>query len=111
MPTANRLGCQHRQSRPTERKILTHDHKSDRLLVQEMRAMAAAYGMNLDTMMEIIRSSSGASYMAENWDFFEPNWQHMGRMAKKDMDLCIAAAEARDVAVPLVKAAGELTGK
>ncbi|MGI9476041.1 MAG: NAD(P)-dependent oxidoreductase [Hyphomicrobiaceae bacterium] len=80
-------------------------------LVQEMRAMASAYGMNLDTLMEIVRSSSGASYMAENWEFFEPNWQHMGRMAKKDMDLCIAAAEARNVSVPLVKAAGELTGK
>ena len=80
-------------------------------LVEEMRAMAAAYGMDLNTLMDVIRSSSGASFMAENWDFFEPNWRHLGRMAKKDMDLCIAAAETRDVAVPLVRAAGELTGK
>ena len=80
-------------------------------LVQEMRAMASAYGMDLDMLMDVVRNSSGASFMADNWAFFEPNWQHLAPMAKKDVDLCIAAAEARDVPVPLVTAAGNLPGK
>ena len=80
------------------------------LLVQEVRAMAAAYGMDLDKLMDIIHNSSGASFVADNWRFLEPNWQHLGRMAKKDMDLCVAAAQAKNVSMPVVEVAGELTG-
>ena len=79
-------------------------------LVQEVRAMAAAYGMDLDTLMDVVRSSTGASFIAENWSFLEPNRSHLGRMAKKDIDLCLAAGRDREVAMPLVEAASHLTG-
>ena len=79
-------------------------------LVQEVRAMAAAYGMDLDNLMDVVRSSTGASFIAENWSFLEPNWKHLGRMDKKDIDLCLAAGRDKEVDMPLVEAASQLTG-
>jgi 3-hydroxyisobutyrate dehydrogenase len=77
-------------------------------VVQEVRAMSEAYGMDLDELMKIISHSTGTSFVVENWDFLSSNWGHMGRMAKKDLDLCLAAAEARRVAMPLLEATGNL---
>lgn len=76
-------------------------------LVREVRAMAGAYGMDMRTLMEVICHSTGTSFVAENWDFLEPNWGHLGPLAKKDLHLCIAAAEAKNVAMPVIDAAGE----
>jgi 3-hydroxyisobutyrate dehydrogenase len=78
------------------------------ILVQEVRAMAQAHGMDLAQLMAIINRSTGASFVVENWDFLASNWQHMGPMAMKDMKLCLAAAEAEGVPMPLVEAAGAL---
>jgi 3-hydroxyisobutyrate dehydrogenase len=77
-------------------------------LVQEVRAMAEAYEMDLSALMKILSRSTGTSFVVENWDFLETNWRHMGRMAKKDIDLCLAAAKAKNVSMPLVEAACEL---
>ena len=77
-------------------------------LVQEVRAMAEAYEMDLNALMKIIGQSTGTSFVVENWEFLETNWRHMGRMAKKDIDLCLAAAKAKNVSMPLVEAACKL---
>lgn len=78
-------------------------------LVREVRAMSDAYGMNLSTLMEIIGCSTGTSWVLENWHFLEPHWGHLGPMAKKDLDLCLGAAGAKNVSTPLLDAAAKLS--
>ncbi len=80
-------------------------------LVQEVRALSSAYGMALDELMGILRTSSGTSFVVENWDYLEGDWKHFGPMVKKDLDLCLEAAKARRVDMPMVGLSADLTSK
>jgi 3-hydroxyisobutyrate dehydrogenase-like beta-hydroxyacid dehydrogenase len=76
--------------------------------VEEVREMAEAYGMDLNELMEILQHSTGKSFVVDNWDFLSSNWGHMGHMAKKDLDLYLAAAKEKNVASPLLQATEKL---
>lgn len=76
--------------------------------VEEVRRMADAYGMNLRELMSVLENSTGKSFVVDNWEFLSTNWEHMGRMAKKDLDLYLAAAYERDVETTLMKAVEQL---
>jgi 3-hydroxyisobutyrate dehydrogenase-like beta-hydroxyacid dehydrogenase len=76
--------------------------------VKELRAMAAAHGMDMTVLMDVLKSASGNSFVVENWDFLEANWSHLGPNARKDMDLCLASARDKSVPVPVTEAAGRI---
>lgn len=80
-------------------------------LVQEIRHMAAAYGMNLETLMDVISRSTGTSWVLENWNFLEPHWDHLGPMARKDVQLCLRAAEAQHIVMPSIEATSRTAAK
>ncbi len=77
-------------------------------LVAELRAMGEAYGIDMTVLMEILRTSSGNSFVVENWDFLEPNWPHLGPNARKDVLLCLAAAREKDADIPVVAATAQV---
>ena len=72
-------------------------------LVEEARAMAESYGMDLDVLMGVLRQSTGTSWVVENWDVLVFQWSHLAPLAKKDVDLCIAAAHTNNVAMPILE--------
>lgn len=80
-------------------------------LVKEVRALSSAYGMDLDELMGILKSSSGTSFVVENWEYLEGDWAHFRPMVKKDLDLSIEAAKTRNVDMPLVELSAQLTFK
>ena len=73
-------------------------------IVLEARAMARAYGTNMRRMMEILSRSTGKNFVADNWDYVVSDWEHLALLGKKDVGLCIEAAKAKGVAMPLVEA-------
>lgn len=76
--------------------------------VEEVRKMAEAYQMDLDELMGVLENSTGKSFVVDNWGLLSSNWDHMGGLAKKDLGLYLAAAEARDIECPLMKAVEKL---
>ena len=61
-------------------------------LVMEVRAMASAHGMDTAHLMEIIKSSTGNSFVVENWDVIQSKFQHLMSLNVKDAGLCLQAA-------------------
>jgi 3-hydroxyisobutyrate dehydrogenase-like beta-hydroxyacid dehydrogenase len=80
-------------------------------LIQEVRQMAKAYEMNLETLMDVIGRSTGTSWVLENWSYLEPHWKHIGPMARKDVGLFLGAARAREVDTPLIEATGHIAAR
>jgi 3-hydroxyisobutyrate dehydrogenase len=80
-------------------------------LVQEIRSMSQAHGMDLEELMNILTHSSGTSFVVENWNYLEADWDHFSPMVKKDLDLCLSAAGTKSVCMPLVEAAVKLVSK
>ncbi|MCH9673558.1 MAG: NAD(P)-dependent oxidoreductase [Gammaproteobacteria bacterium] len=77
-------------------------------LVQEGRALGRSYGMNVDTLMDVLNHSTARSFASENWDMFVSIWAHVVPLAQKDLQLCLDAAHAQDVQMPLVAARRDL---
>ena len=73
-------------------------------LIDEGRALARAYGMEIDTLMTVLSQSMGNSAAGKNWEMFASNWPHTAKLGKKDMDFCIEAARAKSVPMPLIEA-------
>ena len=72
-------------------------------LVQEVREVVGAYGMDLDRFMEILNVSTGRSFVSRNF----PMPRHRMKwptMPVKDLCLCLDIAGDFDVEAPLVKA-------
>lgn len=61
-------------------------------LLMEARAMADAHGMDLEVLMEIIKSSTGNSFVAQNWGMIQASFQHLMRLAAKDAGLFVETA-------------------
>ena len=78
-------------------------------LIGEGRALARAYGMDLDTLMGVLSQSMGNSAAGENWDMFVANWSHANKLGQKDINLCIEAARANGVAMPLIEARRDMS--
>jgi 3-hydroxyisobutyrate dehydrogenase-like beta-hydroxyacid dehydrogenase len=72
-------------------------------LLIEVRTMANAYGMDLPTLMEIIRNGTGNCFAAQNWDAVVPTWPHLAQLMKKDMNLCRDAGKQVDVGLPMIE--------
>lgn len=64
-------------------------------LLIEVRAMARAYGMDLNLLMEILKKSTANSYIAQNWDALHPILPHVFNVGVKDVGLCAAAADSK----------------
>ncbi|MFT5176198.1 MAG: 2-hydroxy-3-oxopropionate reductase [Gammaproteobacteria bacterium] len=78
-------------------------------LVQEARAMADSYGMDLDTLMQVLNQSSARTVVGDQWSFFRTAWPHLASLGKKDVELCLAAAQAKGVSMPLLDARRQLS--
>jgi 3-hydroxyisobutyrate dehydrogenase-like beta-hydroxyacid dehydrogenase len=61
-------------------------------LVMEVRAMASAHGMDTAHLMEIIKNSTGNSFVVQKWDFIHANFQHLMSLSAKDAGLFLQAA-------------------
>ena len=77
-------------------------------LVDEARLFARSYEMDLDSLMNVLGQSTGTSNVLENWDFLSSIWPHLKPLAKKDLDLCIAAARDNGMPLPLTEARSSL---
>ncbi len=77
-------------------------------LVEEARSMAASYGMDLEQLMGVLRQSTGTSWVVENWDVLVSLWPHLVPLAKKDVDLCTAAAKKNSVTMPILETTAAL---
>ncbi len=77
-------------------------------LLEEARSMADSYGMNLEQLMDVLRQSTGTSWVVENWDVLASLWPHLEPLAKKDVDLCIPAAKKNDVSMPILQTTATL---
>ena len=80
-------------------------------LVQEIRTMSQCYGFDSEELMKILTQSTGTSFVVENWEFLEGGWDHFSPMVEKDLDLCLSAAQAKNVCRPLVQAAAKLISR
>lgn len=77
-------------------------------LVEEVRSMADSYGMDLEQLMGVLRQSTGTSWVVENWDVLVSLWPQIEPLAKKDLDLCIAAGNKNSVTMPILQATAAL---
>lgn len=71
--------------------------------IGEACSMARAYGMDADRLMEILNSSTGQSFITNNWGYVVAEWLHLRELGKKDVGLCIEAARAKEKALPLIE--------
>jgi len=71
-------------------------------LLWEARKLAKAHGMAPEALMEILGTSTGNTFMGENWDFFsDPGmWPHFISMIAKDTALAIRAGD--DAGTPML---------
>ena len=72
-------------------------------VVREACAMAHSYGMDLGKLMEILNKSTGQSFMTDNWGYITSHWHHLYDMAHKDVRLCVEAAKANNIELPLIQ--------
>jgi len=64
-------------------------------LVREARGMAAAYGMNMDTLMEVMRAGTANSFIVQAWKWVEAYGEKGAPVALKDLRLFQEAAAAK----------------
>lgn len=86
------------------------------MLVAEALSLAAAEGIDEARMLEVLGASSGASWIAEHWQFICREWRRthplggdgVADMAGKDLRLALQLAAERAVPVPGVGLAAQL---
>ena len=66
-------------------------------LVLEARTMAAAYGMNMDTLMAVMRAGTADSFVVQAWKWLEDYAEKGAPVALKDLRLYQQAASAKGV--------------
>jgi 2-hydroxy-3-oxopropionate reductase len=66
-------------------------------LVREARAMAAGYGMDMDTLMTVMRAGSANSFVVQAWKWVEEYGEKGTPVALKDLRLFQQAASAKGV--------------
>lgn len=70
-------------------------------LVDEARRLAKAYGMNTQTLLDIMSKSTADSFTVRNWKMVEELWPSIRTLAIKDLDLCVNAARDQGLDIPL----------
>jgi 3-hydroxyisobutyrate dehydrogenase-like beta-hydroxyacid dehydrogenase len=73
-------------------------------LVAEARALARAYGLPEDRLMEILQNASADSFVVRNWPAIAPMWEHVVALGLKDLGTCLDAAGTSGVHMPLTAA-------
>ena len=71
-------------------------------LLMEVREMAAAQGMNLDTFMDFLNDSTGRSFVSENMPLPPKRITFTG-MPVKDLRRCLAASADVGTAMPMIQ--------
>lgn len=71
-------------------------------LVREARTMAAAYGMDMDALMAVMRAGTANSFIVQAWSWVEAYGEKGAPVALKDLRLFQEAAAARGVAAPML---------
>jgi len=71
-------------------------------LVREARAMAAAHGMDMDTLMTVMRAGTANSFIVQAWSWVEAYGEKGAPVAMKDLQLCKEAASAQGIAMPML---------
>ena len=73
-------------------------------LLQEARAMAAAYGVDRQTLMTVMRNASANSFILQAWGWVEGNLERGLPLMLKDLRLCREAAAAKGVPMAMLDA-------
>jgi 3-hydroxyisobutyrate dehydrogenase-like beta-hydroxyacid dehydrogenase len=71
-------------------------------LVREARAMAAAHGMDMDTLMTVMRAGTANSFIVQAWNWVEAYGEKGAPVALKDLLLFRETAGARGIATPIL---------
>lgn len=66
-------------------------------LIQEARAMAASYGVDMDALMSVMRNGTANSFIVQSWKWVEEYGEKGAPVALKDLRLCQQAAAAKNV--------------
>jgi 3-hydroxyisobutyrate dehydrogenase-like beta-hydroxyacid dehydrogenase len=73
-------------------------------LLQEARAMAAAYGVDVKTLMTVMRNGTANSFIVQAWGWVEENLERGLPLMLKDLRLCREAAAAKGVPMEMLDA-------
>jgi 3-hydroxyisobutyrate dehydrogenase-like beta-hydroxyacid dehydrogenase len=73
-------------------------------LIREARAMAASYGVDMDTLMTVMRNGTANSFIVQAWSWVDEYARKSAPVALKDLRLCQQAAAAKGVATLLLDA-------
>ena len=89
----------------------------NRIVVGEGLSLSRAVGIDDDTMLEVVRSSSGNSWQVEMWRQMQQiaaqsttGAEGMSLMGKKDLAIALAIAEGANVSLPITQVAHGHTG-
>ncbi|MBT3532351.1 MAG: NAD(P)-dependent oxidoreductase [Rhodospirillaceae bacterium] len=73
-------------------------------LVQEARGLARAYGMDMDLLMEIIKSGTADSFIAQNWTHAANFMPDSYKIMLKDLEIVKTVAADKQVEMPMLEA-------
>lgn len=64
--------------------------------------MAAAHGMDMDTLMAVMRAGTANSFTVQAWSWIEAYGEKGAPIALKDLQLCKEAASAQSIVTPML---------
>jgi 3-hydroxyisobutyrate dehydrogenase len=73
-------------------------------ILLEVRAVARAYGADMEALMAVCRNGTANSFVVQAWDWIAANLESFSAIAPKDVGLCRAAAVAKGVPTPVIEA-------
>jgi 3-hydroxyisobutyrate dehydrogenase-like beta-hydroxyacid dehydrogenase len=73
-------------------------------LVRQARAMAASYGLDMETLMAVMRAGTANSFIVQAWAWIEAYGEKGEPVALKDLRLFQEASAAKGVATPTLDA-------
>jgi len=73
-------------------------------ILLEVRAVARAYGADMEALMAVCRNGTANSFVVQTWDWIAANLESLSALALKDGGLCRAAAEVKEVPTPVIEA-------
>lgn len=73
-------------------------------LILEARAMAAANGLDMATLMAVMRGGTANSFTVQTWDVLQAKLGQLVPLMTKDITLCRDAAAAKGIAMPMLDA-------
>ena len=74
-------------------------------LIMEMQDFVKSQGMDAEAFMEVLNTSTGKSFVSENWGVFhQPDiWPHMVDLIVKDLAQAVVAADEISAPMPLLR--------